>query len=659
MQRKMNKKGFTIVELVIVIVVIAILAAVLIPTFVSLTKKANESKDIQLVRNLNTALAADNEKHATMHSALEAAADFGYDVDKINASATDNQILWDSVNDVFVYLKDGNIEYIPETTIQNESVADYQYWMISNEMPSEQKYSVYAGNDFTATTIENLTVGFDAGNATGITSITYVGANSVVIRTNSDSTNLTVDNASAEVYHYGVSGEVEILSAANDSYHLFGKAKSIVATNGRVVVENGAVVNLVYVTSNDAIVDVVAGADVATVGKAAGVNAQISGATAVECDKDSAVSGATLFAGGFGTAEHPYLIESAQQLQNVSEKYDSYKYYKVKDGVERIDCTGWSKNVNLNGSFDGNGVELVNLTAALFNTVGYQNTVQEIKIANFTANMNATTALVHNLFNGGTTTFENIQMHGYIEAKYNIGSFYRYGTANYSTTGCDYTVNFVNCQSDVAIVETSGNVPGGLFGHAYCGENNTATINIDDKTVYTGTLYGTAAKGNTYGAILPAGSVINVNGTSVENTQYGNYKKLSIVPATKAEDGSYVVEKQSSTTSMSVSVNAQISAYDESGNKIANSAGITFVVDTIVLTELADSTKVLDAFESVELITGADEYKYEISDGVLKIYAKKSASYTYDGNITLQVVQYEANGTVASVGSVSIGTIEK
>ena len=158
MNKKLNKKGFTIVELVIVIAVIAILAAVLIPTFSSLIKKANESKDIQLVRNLNTALAVDNEEHATMHSALEAAADFGYDVDKINASATDNQILWDSVNDVFVYLKDGNIEYIPETTIQNDNVADYQYWMISDEVPSEQKYSIYAGSGFSATTINDLTV---------------------------------------------------------------------------------------------------------------------------------------------------------------------------------------------------------------------------------------------------------------------------------------------------------------------------------------------------------------------------------------------------------------------------------------------------------------------------------------------------------------------
>ncbi len=55
--RKMNKKGFTIVELVIVIAVIAILAAVLIPTYSSLVKKANQSADIQAVRQMNTILA--------------------------------------------------------------------------------------------------------------------------------------------------------------------------------------------------------------------------------------------------------------------------------------------------------------------------------------------------------------------------------------------------------------------------------------------------------------------------------------------------------------------------------------------------------------------------------------------------------------------------
>lgn len=56
---KRTKKGFTITELVIVIVVIAILAAVLIPTFASLISKANMSADEQVVRQMNTILAAE------------------------------------------------------------------------------------------------------------------------------------------------------------------------------------------------------------------------------------------------------------------------------------------------------------------------------------------------------------------------------------------------------------------------------------------------------------------------------------------------------------------------------------------------------------------------------------------------------------------------
>ena len=49
--KKLNKKGFTIVELVIVIAVIAILAGVLIPTFASVVDKANESKAMQEAKN--------------------------------------------------------------------------------------------------------------------------------------------------------------------------------------------------------------------------------------------------------------------------------------------------------------------------------------------------------------------------------------------------------------------------------------------------------------------------------------------------------------------------------------------------------------------------------------------------------------------------------
>ena len=52
--KRNNKKGFTIVELVIVIAVIAILSAVLIPTFGGITEKANNSARDQEAKNLYT-----------------------------------------------------------------------------------------------------------------------------------------------------------------------------------------------------------------------------------------------------------------------------------------------------------------------------------------------------------------------------------------------------------------------------------------------------------------------------------------------------------------------------------------------------------------------------------------------------------------------------
>ena len=56
---KKMKKGFTIVELVIVIGVIAILSAILIPTFVNLTTKANKAKAAQEVADAYTVYLLD------------------------------------------------------------------------------------------------------------------------------------------------------------------------------------------------------------------------------------------------------------------------------------------------------------------------------------------------------------------------------------------------------------------------------------------------------------------------------------------------------------------------------------------------------------------------------------------------------------------------
>ena len=63
--KKSNKKGFTIVELVIVIAVIGILASVLIPTFASVIDKANASKALQAAKNEYTLYVAEHAKELT------------------------------------------------------------------------------------------------------------------------------------------------------------------------------------------------------------------------------------------------------------------------------------------------------------------------------------------------------------------------------------------------------------------------------------------------------------------------------------------------------------------------------------------------------------------------------------------------------------------
>ncbi len=102
---KLNKKkGFTIVELVIVIAIIAILAAVLIPTFASLIRKANESADIQAVRQMNTYLAV-NEVTAdkSILEVYRSLKDGGMSAKDYRPLVSDRYFFWDSTLNRIVY----------------------------------------------------------------------------------------------------------------------------------------------------------------------------------------------------------------------------------------------------------------------------------------------------------------------------------------------------------------------------------------------------------------------------------------------------------------------------------------------------------------------------------------------------------------------------
>ena len=107
-----KKKGFTIVELVIVIAVIAILAAVLIPTFSSLVRKANISSDTVLAKNLNTALSlyeADNEVKE-FEDALEGIKEHGYLIANLNAKTSGCLFVWEKETNQ-ILLVDSKADY--------------------------------------------------------------------------------------------------------------------------------------------------------------------------------------------------------------------------------------------------------------------------------------------------------------------------------------------------------------------------------------------------------------------------------------------------------------------------------------------------------------------------------------------------------------------
>ena len=358
---------------------------------------------------------------------------------------------------------------------------------------------------------------------------------------------------------------------------------------------------------------------------------------------------------GDGSAENPFIIEDAADLTAISDKYDTYAYYKVADDVEILDLTGVGR-IYLNGSFDGNGVEIVNLTTALFERVGKVGDSQKITISNMDVTVNTTDgrALVRNIYNKGETTFENVTMHGYIEGQSNIGSFYNYGTANGDSKGADYTVTFKNATSDVTLVCTTGNAIGGMLGHGYEGADNTLFINMDDASGYTGEMYTTGSATCYQVMAMCSHATYMLNG--VETSRYENkYESTKLaVAAPFVDDDGYYVAPAAGVDHYVVYVNAQMTAYDETGVKIPNKAGLTWSLDKETITSGFDG-KIFDLVTSAEIVNDANhEIGYELNNnGLLTIYTGRDWNYA-SGWITLNVNQYDADGEILATGNLEV-----
>lgn len=361
-----NRKGFTIVELVIVIAIIAILAAVLIPTFASLIAKANVSADTQLVRNLNTALTtekAGGENNKTMNDALKMAKNAGYDIDRI-VSKSGNNIGWDSKNDRFVLIDAGNNTFIYPTDAgaNAQKIADadmVNYFVISKTVPEtkDQKYSIYLSKDATVENVE-VSVGFDAGENTGVKTVNYTSeaTQSVIIRTNGGT--LTVNGAESSVDHYGAANLIDIEKVKDASFHEFGSAAVVNVTSGRFVAESTAKVLRVHAAASTAKLAEVSGANVVEYTKAddSDIKVENSTKTVTKDEKfDKAQNDIELVAEG-GVAEiNGIKFKDLQSAFNAAKDGDTIK---VLDDIDLALTVSLEHDFNV--TLDMNGKTLTN-----------------------------------------------------------------------------------------------------------------------------------------------------------------------------------------------------------------------------------------------------------------------------------------------------------
>lgn len=137
MKRNNQKRGFTIVELVIVIAVIAILAAVMIPTFANLVKKANESSDIQAARNMNTFLAAANAlgEVNSILDVYDAFEDSGYAVENYKPLYKDRSYYYDKEYNQILYV-DENLKVIYPTEHKGDDVTNRPLMALDMSAPA-------------------------------------------------------------------------------------------------------------------------------------------------------------------------------------------------------------------------------------------------------------------------------------------------------------------------------------------------------------------------------------------------------------------------------------------------------------------------------------------------------------------------------------------
>lgn len=145
---KQNKKGFTLVELIVVMAIIAVLAAILVPTMLGFMNNAKITQANANAKSINTAYNAIVSDFATSHSVATLPATITVDATTLNTEVT-----WDTTYKFKPVDYIGSLEgkaFVKLNT--SKTGVEFALWSLGDpgtdqKKASEQKAALSGGTD--------------------------------------------------------------------------------------------------------------------------------------------------------------------------------------------------------------------------------------------------------------------------------------------------------------------------------------------------------------------------------------------------------------------------------------------------------------------------------------------------------------------------------
>lgn len=254
-----RKNGFTVIELVIVIAIIAILAAVAIPTFAGVIKDAQVSAKIQTAENINKLLIIDeisNDKPLCMQDALAILSDSGFGYADFSVE-NGMLIIW-SRKENRVAVVDTNMKDVYTNDREALPADKLDFWQVTSEIPEEYNTSLYLTDAFLDSTVE-IGTGIDLGTNTNVKEVIYEDSDEkekqTLIRTNSNDCAVSISNSSDTVEVLGLAKLITTSSANGKDLNrldIYSKVDELDIKSGNVVLKSGAYSELIRIPITNA-----------------------------------------------------------------------------------------------------------------------------------------------------------------------------------------------------------------------------------------------------------------------------------------------------------------------------------------------------------------------------------------------------------------------